>query len=174
NRPVILVVSAFYGITNALIACVQAAKEGAGTKAALAESQDYTKTLRALKREILEANISDPSQRARIEQALGVRIDQLDRYLTGIHCIGDVPTFVNDAILSYGERLSSLPLSGLSKLLLSLDPPLSLSSLLVYERFSNPAGFVPFLLSLEVSEVLDLPLLPPLLFLLVNGLDIFV
>ncbi|MBY0574602.1 MAG: aspartate kinase [Undibacterium sp.] len=111
NRPLVLVVSAFFGITNALVACVQAAKEGAGTKAALAESQNYTLTLRQLNRQILEANIADPVQRARTEQALANRLDQLDRYLTGIHCIGDVPTFVNDAILSYGERLSSLLLT---------------------------------------------------------------
>ncbi len=111
NRPLVLVVSAFFGITNALIACVQAAKEGAGTAAALVESQSYTQTLRTLKREIVEANISDPAHRARTEAALAVRLDQLDRYLTGIHCIGDVPTFVNDAILSYGERLSSLLLT---------------------------------------------------------------
>ena len=111
DRPLVLVVSAFYGITNALVACVKAAKEGAGTAAALAESQNYTQTLRALKKEIIEANISDPAQRARTAAALAVRLDQLDRYLTGIHCIGDVPTFVNDAILSYGERLSSLLLT---------------------------------------------------------------
>lgn len=111
QRPLVLVVSAFYGITNALIACVQSAKEGAGTKAALVESQDYTLHLRRMKREIIEANVSDAAERDRIEQALAVRIDQLDRYLTGIHCIGDVPTFVNDAILSYGERLSSLLLT---------------------------------------------------------------
>ena len=111
DRPLVLVVSAFYGITNALVACVKAAKEGAGTAAALAESQNYTQTLRALKKEIIEANISDPAQRAHTAAALAVRLDQLDRYLTGIHCIGDVPTFVNDAILSYGERLSSLLLT---------------------------------------------------------------
>lgn len=111
NRPLVLVVSAFYGITNELIACVKAAKEGAGTTAALAESQNYTQALRALKKQIVEANISDAAQRSRTEAALAVRLDQLDRYLTGIHCIGDVPTFVNDAILSYGERLSSLLLT---------------------------------------------------------------
>ncbi|MFZ6818715.1 aspartate kinase [Undibacterium sp. Ji22W] len=111
NRPLVLVVSAFFGITNTLIACVQNAKEGAGTKAALAESQDYTQHLRRLKREIIAANVSNPADRDRIEKALAVRIDQLDRYLTGIHCIGDVPTFVYDAILSYGERLSSLLLT---------------------------------------------------------------
>ena len=111
NRPLVLVVSAFYGITNALIGCVQAAKEGAGTKAALAESRNYTLTLRALKKEIVEANIQDVAHRDRTEKALGERLNQLDRFLTGIHCIGDVPTFVNDAILSYGERLSSLLLT---------------------------------------------------------------
>lgn len=111
NRPLVLVVSAFYGITNELVACVKAAQEGAGTAAALAESQNYTQGLRALKKQIVAANISDPAQRAHTEAALAVRLDQLDRYLTGIHCIGAVPTFVNDAILSYGERLSSLLLT---------------------------------------------------------------
>lgn len=111
QRPLVLVVSAFYGITNALIDCVQNAKVGAGTKAALAESQNYTQHLRHLKRDIIAANVAALADRERIEQALVVRIDQLDRYLTGIHCIGDVPTFVYDAILSYGERLSSLLLT---------------------------------------------------------------
>ncbi len=111
ERPLVLVVSAFFGITNALIACVQAAKEGAGTLSALAESRDYTLTLRALKKEILEANIADPVLRSRAEAALGARLDQLERFLTGIHYIGDVPDFVNDVILSYGERLSSLLLT---------------------------------------------------------------
>lgn len=111
QHPLVLVVSAFYGITNALIACVQAAKEGAGTKAALAESRTYTQQLRAMKKDILEANIADLACRTRVEHALNERLDQLDRYLTGIHCIGDVPEFVYDAILSYGERLSSLLLT---------------------------------------------------------------
>lgn len=111
QRPLVLVVSAFFGITNALIACVQAAREGAGTVSALAESRDYTLTLRALKKEIVAANITDPARRASTEAALGVRLDQLERFLTGIHYIGDVPDFVNDVILSYGERLSSLLLT---------------------------------------------------------------
>lgn len=111
KRPLVLVVSAFFGITNALVACVQAAKEGAGKLSALAESRDYTLTLRALKKEILEANIADVRQRARTEADLNARLDQLERFLTGIHYIGDVPDFVNDVILSYGERLSSLLLT---------------------------------------------------------------
>lgn len=115
NRPLVLVVSAFYGITNAMIECVQAAKLGAGTISALTESQDYTLALRALKKEILEANMADPVQRAATEAALNGRLDQLTRYLTGIHYIGDVPDFVNDAILSYGERLSSLLLADVLK-----------------------------------------------------------
>ncbi len=111
NRPLVLVVSAFFGITNALVACVQAAKEGAGTLSALAESRDYTLTLRAMKKEILEANIADPVLRGQAEAAVNARLDQLERFLTGIHYIGDVPAFVNDVILSYGERLSSLMLT---------------------------------------------------------------
>ena len=105
QRPLVLVVSAFYGITNALIECVRAAKDGAGTKAALKQSQNYTQHLRALKREILEANISDVAHRDRTEQALGERLDQLDRYLTGIHCIGDVPTLLLSRGIAAQEAL---------------------------------------------------------------------
>jgi aspartate kinase/aspartokinase/homoserine dehydrogenase 1 len=108
QRPLVIVVSAFYGITDALVACIQTAKEGAGKLSALAESNDYTLTLRSLKKEILDANIVDPLRRKRTEEALNARLDQLERFLTGIHYIGDVPDFVNDVILSYGERLSSL------------------------------------------------------------------
>ena len=111
QRPLVIVVSAFFGITNALVACVQAAKEGAGKLSSLAESHDYTQTLRALKKQILDANIADPLTRSRTEEALNARLDQLERFLTGIHYIGDVPDFVNDVILSYGERLSSLLLT---------------------------------------------------------------
>ena len=96
QRPLVLVVSAFFGITNALVACVQAAKEGAGTLSALAESRDYTLALRALKKDILDANIADPLARTNTEAALNARLDQLERFLTGIHYIGDVPDFVND------------------------------------------------------------------------------
>lgn len=111
QRPLVLVVSAFFGITNELVACVAAARDGAGKLSALAESRDYTLSLRALKKQILDANIADPAQRERTEAALNVRLDQLERFLTGIHYIGDVPDFVNDVILSYGERLSSLLLT---------------------------------------------------------------
>ena len=101
NRPLVLVVSAFYGITNELVACIEAARQGG----------DYTQSLRALKKTLVEANIADPEHQTRVLTSLGQRLDQLDRYLTGIHYIGDVPAFVNDAILSYGERLSSLLLT---------------------------------------------------------------
>lgn len=101
----------FFGVTNELVACVKAAKEGAGTLSALAESRDYTLTLRALKKEILEANIADPVLRSQAEVGINARLDQLERFLTGIHYIGDVPDFVNDVILSNGERLSNLLLT---------------------------------------------------------------
>jgi aspartate kinase/aspartokinase/homoserine dehydrogenase 1 len=108
DRPLVLVVSAFYGITNELVAAVEAAKAGAGRAAAPSETQDYTRGLRSLHRDILEANLPDAGHRIRVQAAVETRLDQLDRYLTGIHYIGDVPPFVYDAVLSYGERLSSL------------------------------------------------------------------
>lgn len=115
DQPVVLVVSAFYGITNELVACVAAARQGAGQASALAETRQFTTRLRALHEEILDANLgpekAPPETRERVSRALAERQDQLERYLTGVHYIGDVPDFVNDAILSFGERLSSLLLT---------------------------------------------------------------
>lgn len=108
HHPLVIVVSAFYGVTNELIAAVASARQGAGRPSLPEAGPNYTAGLRALHKTILDENFSDQALRNRVEAAVTVRLDQLERYLTGIHYIGDVPPFVNDAVLSYGERLSSL------------------------------------------------------------------
>ncbi|MDP3176554.1 MAG: aspartate kinase [Spirochaetaceae bacterium] len=105
-RPLVIVVSAFYGMTNDLVACLDGAKDEEAADEGL-----FTERLRERKRGIIEANVPDPELRRATLAEAESRIDRLDRYLTGVRCIGDVPGFVNDAILSQGERLSSLILT---------------------------------------------------------------
>jgi len=109
--PPVVVVSAFYGVTNELIAAVASARQGAGTPDAAGAAAGYTRGLRALHDTILTENFAAGPVRDRVAAAVADRLDQLERYLMGIHLIGDVPPFVNDAVLSYGERLSSLLVS---------------------------------------------------------------
>jgi len=111
RQPLVVVVSAFYGVTNELVAAVAAAREGSGRPEAPAGSVGFTEKLRIHHDKLIAENFPLPADRARVSAAVAARLDQLERYLTGIHCIGDVPPFVNDAVLSYGERLSSLIVS---------------------------------------------------------------
>ncbi len=117
RRPVIIVVSAFYGITQYLL---EAMDEVTGASPSLTSSQrggtgrsagDITHSIEALKKETLESILDDPAQVQAILEKIGIRLEDLRRYLMGIHYIGEIPPFVKDKILSYGERLSSLLLT---------------------------------------------------------------
>ncbi|HAK44750.1 MAG TPA: aspartate kinase [Spirochaeta sp.] len=105
NRPLVVIVSAFYGITNYLT-------EGLTTiqndEKHIASMITFMKNL---KRETLEENISDETARTQAYIKVKQRLEELHKYLIGIHYIGEVPDFVEDRILSYGEKLSSLMLS---------------------------------------------------------------
>ncbi len=107
RRPVIIVVSAFYGITQYLL---EGMEEITGT-----EDQTAVGTLieriETIKRETLENTLDDPDQVRTILEKIYSRTEELRRNLMGIHYIGEIPPFVRDRILSYGERLSSLLLT---------------------------------------------------------------
>jgi aspartate kinase/aspartokinase/homoserine dehydrogenase 1 len=107
NQPMVIVVSAFYGITNHLQNAMASVKQD--------ESQIKTLTqfLIALKEEAINENFEDKSLAKQTLQKVEKRIKELERYLTGIHYLGEVPEFVEDVVLSYGERLSSLILNSI-------------------------------------------------------------
>lgn len=107
NRPMVIVVSAFYGITNHLTQAMQDVKNDE------AKIKDITRFLIALKEESINENFDDQSWANKTLQEVEKRICELERFLTGIHYIGDVPEFIEDVVLSYGERLSSLILSSI-------------------------------------------------------------
>ncbi len=107
DRPMVIVVSAFYGITNRLIKSLEVVKKDEN------EIQSLTEFLLSMKEEVIKEHFSDSAIAERTLTAIEQRVSELKRYLTGIHYIGEVPEFVEDVILSYGERLSSLMLTSI-------------------------------------------------------------
>ncbi|MBI9105016.1 MAG: aspartate kinase [Spirochaetales bacterium] len=107
NRPLVIVVSAFFGVTDYLIKGIKMVQDSADH---IITMQEF---IRDLKASTIEANISDETRKVELYNKIDERLGDLERYLKGIHYIGDVPDFVEDVILSYGEKLSSLMLSGI-------------------------------------------------------------
>ncbi len=105
NRPMVIVVSAFYGITNHLIRSLALVRQDED------QIRELTRFLLSMKESVIRENFSDEAAAKKTLQKVEERIKALERYLTGIHYIGDVPDFVEDRVLSYGERLSSLLLA---------------------------------------------------------------
>ena len=108
-KPVIMVVSAFFGITNTLI----------GILDNVLNNQDQAKPeidkIRAYKYEILEYYITDKNSLKEAKAGIETLIDELEKYLHGIAHIGEIPNFLSDKILSYGERLSSYLINAILK-----------------------------------------------------------
>lgn len=109
NRPLVIVVSAFYGITNLLTEHLSLILNDGGKIKGLKES------LSEMKREIVEEFIKSPELQSDVIIKIEERLDQLERYLLGIHYIGDIPEFLEDLVLSYGERLSSVVMASILK-----------------------------------------------------------
>lgn len=109
NRPLVIVVSAFYGITNYLTEGIKKVQTDEAHVQAMKEFIDN------LKADTLENCIDDPEYKQEVYAAMRSRLEELGKYLLGIHYIGDVPEFVEDVILSYGEKLSALMLTSILK-----------------------------------------------------------
>lgn len=105
NRPLVIVVSAFYGITNYLTDGIRTVRRD---DTYITEMISY---LKEMKRETIEDNIDNEEDKKEAYRLIRERLDQVERNLLGIHYIGDIPNFIEDRILSYGERLSSLLLA---------------------------------------------------------------
>ncbi|HMA62297.1 MAG TPA: aspartate kinase [bacterium] len=107
NQPLVVVVSAFYGITDRLVEILTLVKHDRD------EIQELTNFLLEMKQEVLEKQIDDKEILETTYQKLEQRVEELERYLLGIHYIGEAPGFVEDVVLSYGERLSALVMTAI-------------------------------------------------------------
>jgi aspartokinase/homoserine dehydrogenase 1 len=105
NRPLVIVVSAFYGITNYLTEGIRTVKRDDG------HINEMIAYLKEMKRATIEDNIDSEEDKDEAYSLISERLAQVERNLLGVHYIGDIPNFIEDRVLSYGERLSSLLLT---------------------------------------------------------------
>ncbi len=106
-RPPLVVVSALAGVTDSLDQALDRASQNVDSI--------YTLVKFLLKRhqQFIDSHIDPGAGRRSLLQALSRRILELERCLLGIHYLHEIPDFARDQILSFGERLSSLLLSGI-------------------------------------------------------------
>ncbi len=102
NEPLVIVISALYGITDLLIDSLNKIMENREQVSRLNEDLQNTH------QHILDVYIDNEKTKDSIILKLKSRIKELNNYLLGIHYFGEIPDFARDMILSYGERLSSL------------------------------------------------------------------
>ena len=102
NVPLVVVVSALKTVTNNLIKVTELASEG---------NEDYKTVLNTIienKHCHIDKIIEDISRRDELKNRLGNLFDELAGILRGVFLLRDVTQKTADAIVSYGERCSSL------------------------------------------------------------------
>ncbi|MDR1879709.1 MAG: bifunctional aspartate kinase/homoserine dehydrogenase I [Tannerellaceae bacterium] len=105
DEPIVVVVSALGGITDRLL-----------TTAAMASKGDiaYQKELSGIVArhfDIIEGVIADQAGREEVRRQVAGLLDELSNIFKGVYLINDLSPKTSDAIVSYGERISSLILS---------------------------------------------------------------
>ena len=109
TQPVIVVVSALDGITDKLIATSKMAKQG---------DEHYREEFDAMVRrhhQMIDTIITDDKERVDLFNNVDQLFDQLKSIYYGVYLIHDLSEKTEDAIISYGERLSSHIVAALIK-----------------------------------------------------------
>ncbi|MDR2042202.1 MAG: bifunctional aspartate kinase/homoserine dehydrogenase I [Tannerella sp.] len=104
GEPVVVVVSAMGGITDRLIHASQIASAGQ------AAYQDELSGIIRRHREVI-AGVVPAAKRPEAERQVGIIVEELENIFRGLYLIKDLSDKTSDAIVSYGERLSSCILS---------------------------------------------------------------
>ena len=109
TQPVVVVVSALGGITDKLIATSQMALKG---------DKRYREELDAIverHHQMIDTIITDPKKRENLFKRVDSLFEQLKSIYFGVYLIHDLSRKTEDAIVSYGERLSSNIVAALIK-----------------------------------------------------------
>ena len=106
SQPLVLVVSAFKGLTDQLFEFIE------NPRTTKNELRDFVEELKMRYQPILSSDFTDLRLRDQIEKELNKRLAKLEELLTAARLMGEVPDFLEDEILSFGERFSSLILAG--------------------------------------------------------------
>ncbi len=107
QQPIVIVVSAIYGVTDILENTIKKVKTDEHA------ISDLKQNLIDLHHPIIHLFIKDSEYRQQVLDNFNERVEELGKYLQGIHCLGEIPDFVEDRVLSYGERFSSLVLTAI-------------------------------------------------------------
>lgn len=105
NEPVILVVSAFNGLTDKLYEQIQ---QESNLSVSL---EHFLSELQAKYESILLEEITSINIQERVLTQFHERVSRLENLIKGSVLIGGVPDFVEDEVVSFGERFSSLIIS---------------------------------------------------------------
>lgn len=109
GERLIIVVSAFYGVTNYLESSLASLKEG----------EDISKSvylyLQALKKDAIDYHITDEALRSKTYSEIENCLEELSNLLKGIYLTADASSALCDYVLSYGEKLSAIFLTHVLK-----------------------------------------------------------
>lgn len=103
--PVIIVVSALGGITDKLLATSLMASKGD-----VGYEKEFSNII-ARHLSIIEGVISDKEKCMEVQKKTMTLLDELGNIFRGVYLINDLSSKTSDAIVSYGERISSLIVS---------------------------------------------------------------
>lgn len=149
SDPAIVVVSALGGLTDKLIATAHKAAEGDKT---------YTEDMASMAdrhRKIISEIVLEEKREA-VSAKVEAFLLELSRLYDGVSLIADLPARTLDAIVSYGERMSSVIVSGIVKGAVHHDSPsfiktekwfnkniadAELTNRLIVEEFSKGDGY---------------------------------
>jgi len=101
RQPVVVVVSALGGITDKLLSTSRLAQNG---------DEKYREELDSMisrHHQMIDTIITDPTRRENLFNAVDTLFEQLRSILYGVYLIHDLSGKTQNAIVSYGERLSS-------------------------------------------------------------------
>lgn len=101
DQPIVIVVSAVYGLTNQIVKVLDEALDSPQA------IETFIGNLYTLKSTLVNENIHNGVTRHRTITTLNEHIDKLHKLLKSIHFIGEVPGFLYDQVLSFGERLNA-------------------------------------------------------------------
>ena len=107
NQPLVIVVSAFHGVTNFLVDALEKTRHNEEV------AERTVRYLYDLKEGILDHFIGDQALRAETVRLINIQLDELKNYLHGISLTGDASKALEDHVLSYGERLSAIFLNSI-------------------------------------------------------------
>ena len=107
NQPLVIVVSAFYGVTNYLLNALEKARHDEEV------AEKTVQHLFELKIDSINHFISDEALRTETIGLIQNQLDELKKYLHGIALTGDASKALEDHLLSYGERLSAIFLNSI-------------------------------------------------------------